>query len=116
MPLNGNVSAQQMQPKIASGLVGLGWVAAIAVLGLVVSSPTGRLTVFAIATVIAGSLAFVAKMPSRIGRIVIAIGSLFCAAASFPDAAREAAQYAQRDKATPSTIQSRPPAKGEVVK
>jgi membrane protein implicated in regulation of membrane protease activity len=105
-----------MRPKMASGLAGLGWVAAIAVLGLVVSSPMGRLTVFAIAAVIAGILAFVSKMPSRIGRIVVAVGSLICAAASFPDAAREAERYAQRDRARPPAIQSQPPAKSEVVK
>ena len=102
-----------MRPEIASGLVGLGWVAAIAVLGLVIHSATARLTVFAIATLIAGILAFVAKMPSRVGRIVVAVGSLICAAASFPDAAREAERYAQRDRAKPTATQAQLPAKSE---
>ena len=105
-----------MRPEIASGLAGLGWIAAIAVLGLVVSSPTGRLSVFAIATLIAGILAFVAKMPSRIGRIVVAMGSLICAAVSFPDAAREAERYAQRDRAKPTATQPQLPAKSEARK
>jgi len=105
-----------MRSNLASGLTGLGWVAAIAGLGFVVSSPMGRLTLFAVSAVIAGILAFVSKMPSRIGRIVVVIGSLICAAVSFPDAAREAERYAQRDRARPPATQSQPPAKSEVVK
>ncbi len=105
-----------MRPELASGLTGLGWVAAIAVLGLVVQSATGRLTVFAIATLIAGILAFVTKMPSRVGRIVVAVGSLICVAVSFPDAAREAERYARRDKATPTATSRQPPAKSEAQK
>lgn len=105
-----------MRPAVASGLVGLGWVSSIAVPGVAVPSPTGRLTVFAIATLVAGILAFVAKMPSRIGRIVVAVGSLICAAVSFPDAAREAERYTHRDKAKAPSTQPQLPAKSEARK
>jgi hypothetical protein len=105
-----------MRPALASGLAGLGWVAAIAVLGLAVPSPMGRLAILAIVTLIAGILAFVAKMPSRVGRIVVAMGSLICVAVSFPDAAREAQRYTHRDRATLSTTPSQLPAKSETRK
>ena len=102
-----------MRPVISSGLVGVAWLAIIILLAITVSSPVGQLTVFAIVTVTAGILAFVAKMPSRAGRIIIAVGSLICAAVSFPDAAREAERYAKRDKATLPSPQPQPSAKVE---
>lgn len=73
----------------------------------------GQLTVYAVATLIAAILAFIAKMPSRVGRIVLLVGSLACAAASVPGAVRESETIAERQKAKPKSAQSPAPTKLE---
>ena len=101
-----------MRPEISSGLVGVAWLAIVILLVITVSSPVGQLTVFTIVSVTAGILAFISKMPSRVGRIVVAVGALICAAISFPDAVRDAEQYAKRNKATLTSTQ--PQASGKM--
>jgi hypothetical protein len=100
-----------MRPELSSGLIGLAWVAVIGTLGLSTPSAIGRLTVYLCGALVAVILIFVAKMPSRVGRIALLVGLLVCAAATFPDAVRERELAVERRRAKTVSPQAPIPAK-----